>query len=78
VGRCRYRHFRSPTVRGVGFEFIVLALLAKDARALARPINQCDGCRCGWPIDPVYKFHRDPNGRNHIGCTAHLYAKARS
>lgn len=41
-------------------------------------INQCDGCRCGWEIDANSfsgKLHRDPEGRNHISCTAHLYAQ---
>lgn len=30
VGRCRYRHFRSHTVRGVGTAFIEQALVDKD------------------------------------------------
>lgn len=42
-------------------------------------MNQCDGCRCGWPIDDN-GIHRDPNPKatykNPIGCTKDRYTKS--
>lgn len=36
-------------------------------------MNQCDGCRSGWPVENG--IHKAPSGRWHdnIGCTADRY-----
>lgn len=36
-------------------------------------MNQCDGCRAGWPL--TQGVHKSPSGKwfNDIGCTAGLY-----
>jgi len=40
-----------------------------------KPINQCDGCRRGLPLDQD-GFHHDPDSNyDFIGCTKDRYSK---
>lgn len=53
-------------------EKVQVAKFNEKYKSLNKAMNQCDGCRSGWEVNK-YNVHVDPVGRNHIGCTKHLY-----